>query len=80
MTRTYEYIDIRWAGRSDSGKTDVYDVTNRERGTALGVVKWWGRWRQYAFLPAGDCVFSAGCLTDIADAIAVLMSDRKAAP
>jgi hypothetical protein len=32
----------------------------------LGEIKWFGRFRQYAFFPANDTVFNPACLRDIA--------------
>lgn len=33
----------------------------------LGYVKWFGRWRRYAFFPAPSCVFEKDCLRALAD-------------
>ena len=68
-THGYEFISLSWAGASKSGKTSIYLVTNNRTGAKLGIVRWFGRWRQYAFFPEPDCVFSAGCLHDIASFI-----------
>ena len=65
----YEYIHMSWAGPSKSGKTQVYTVYNSRSGERIGTVKWFGRWRQYTFLPDVDSVYSAGCLRDVADFI-----------
>ncbi len=62
----YEYVEMYEAGRSTSGKTAVYTVRNRNHGDRLGVVSWYGPWRQYVFKPASPIVLSAGCLRDIA--------------
>ena len=35
------------------------------KGCQLGLVKWYGAWRQYVFYPECDTIFSSGCLTDI---------------
>jgi hypothetical protein len=43
----------------------------------IGEIKWFGRWRQYAFFPATACVFSEGCMTEIATFIREQMSTRK---
>jgi hypothetical protein len=31
----------------------------------LGLIKWFGRWRQYTFFPETGTVFNAECLNDI---------------
>lgn len=80
---TYEFISVSWDGSSPSGKTQIFVVTNNRSGARLGTVKWLGRWRQYTFFPETDCVFSAGCLRDIADYIERLRarsSQRSAQP
>lgn len=47
-------------------------------GVPLGVVKWFGRWRQYAFFPEPTCVFEPTCLRDIANFIQTEMQKRRA--
>jgi hypothetical protein len=54
--------------RAEGKKTDTWDV--RPRGDmyhTLGEIRWFGRWRCYAFFPAPDCVFEKVCLRDLAD-------------
>lgn len=65
MRSVYEYIVIEETNRSKSGKTGIYTVYSRDN--VLGVVRWFGRWRQYAFFPKSDTLYSRGCLRDIAD-------------
>ena len=31
----------------------------------LGVLKWYGPWRQYVFKSEPDCIFNVGCMNDI---------------
>jgi hypothetical protein len=68
----YEYMRVIWWSRSPSGKTNVFEVQDRHLGT-LGRVRWFGRWRQYVFYPERDCLFSAGCLRDLASFLEDLM-------
>lgn len=68
----YEYISVSWAGSSPSGKTQHYAITNNRSGEVIGVIKWFGRWRQYVFFPGLDTVYSRGCLRDIADFLETL--------
>jgi hypothetical protein len=44
----------------------VLSAASKER-EELGAVKWFGRWRQYAFFPLQRTVFERQCLRDIAD-------------
>lgn len=43
---------------------DTVDATNE--APILGTVKWFGRWRCYAFFPGSRTVFEKSCLRDIA--------------
>lgn len=48
-------------------KTRRWHVRARENSVLLGVIQWFGRWRQYAFFPAGETVFERQCLRDLAE-------------
>ena len=52
-------------------------MLTKRRGDWLGRILWYGQWRQYVFETEEGCVFSKGCLDDIADFVAKLMRDRK---
>jgi hypothetical protein len=58
-------------------KTAVVNVEAARDGSLLGQVRWFGRWRQYAFFPADGCVFNEGCLTTINAYMAALMEERR---
>jgi hypothetical protein len=59
-------------------KTVIISVRPKENKTELlGFIKWFGRWRCYAFFPSPDCVFEQQCLRDIARLEIYLMSARK---
>lgn len=63
------------AGKKKITKTiKVYD---RSESFVLGIIKWSAQWRQYAFYPEANCLFSEGCLQDIRDEINTLMEERK---
>ena len=46
-------------------KTNVIGVYAKRSGDRLGLIKWFGRWRQYAFFPKYETVFNVECLNDI---------------
>ena len=46
-------------------KTKIINVWSKRSGEALGIIKWYGRWRQYAFFPDNNTLFNAECLNDI---------------
>lgn len=50
-------------------KTQVWAVLNNKSGFRLGVIEWYGPWRQYCFFPTADTVFNIGCLFDISNFI-----------
>jgi hypothetical protein len=66
MTSRTDLTHIRLVQVRDTGKTLVWDVTAKDGGLRLGEVKWFGRWRRYAFFPS-DCVFEHQCLRELAD-------------
>lgn len=61
---------------SDSGKTVVVHVLSQRSGIILGLIKWYGPWRQYCFYPWADTIFNKGCMEDIIQYIDKLMQER----
>lgn len=57
---------IRMELHHDTGKTKVWNVVAKESKHWLGQIRWFGRWRKYAFFPNNDTVFESTCLTEIA--------------
>ena len=70
-----KYLEFMYC--SDTGKTKIIQVLNRNHGDWLGEIRWYGPWRQYCFMPASDAVFNKGCLNDINSEIDILMEERK---
>jgi len=46
-------------------KTKVIEIISKQTRERLGVIMWFGRWRQYAFFPDNETVFNVECLSDI---------------
>ena len=72
--------DYRWLTFSERpvrGKTKQVRVGSKSSPMTLGYIQWFGRWRQYAFFPAVNTVFSQDCLRDIVQEIDRLMAERK---
>lgn len=64
---------------SETGKTyKVYVLSARHPGVTLGEIRWYGRWRQYAFYPRPDTIWNPECLDAVSAAIRELMRHRKA--
>ena len=60
-----EYKYIHFVKIEDKPKTSIYSCRNNKSNDELGIIKWYPGWRQYCFMPIGECVFSVGCLEDI---------------
>ena len=58
-------------------KTQVWQIKSKSDGSKLGVVKWFGPWRQYCFFVMDVSVFSAGCFRDIASFLEDLNRKHK---
>lgn len=52
-----------------SGKTWVWLVENSRNGGLVGIIKWFGKWRKYAFFPEAETCFEEVCLREIAEFI-----------
>lgn len=52
-----------------TGKTSRWTVVNKDTGEYIGMVKWYGRWRGYAFFPKQETIYEQRCLRDIAEFI-----------
>lgn len=70
-----DFADVTPPGR----KTRVILVDSRRHGGTLAVVKWYARWRQYAFQPEADTVWSDGCLQDVQALLKELKAERAIA-
>lgn len=73
-----ELTHIRLVQVRDTGKTLVWEVVAKEGGFRLGEVKWFGRWRRYAFFPS-DAVFEHQCLRELADFLESRTKDHREA-
>jgi hypothetical protein len=63
------YLRFEDRPRPAGAKTRVIEVRSRQHGDLLGLIRWWGAWRQYGFEPAGPSIYSGGCLADIQAAL-----------
>ena len=61
-----KFISFRRAAKSKSGKTNTW-LVKTDDGTVLGRIKWFGRWRCYAFHPDDTTLYEHECLRMIAD-------------
>ena len=61
----------------EGDKTNVWDVATSEGLDRLGEIKWFSRWRKYAFFPYIETVYENDCLKDIVSFIETQMRARK---
>ena len=74
-----EYQFIRFESLHSVTKTSRWACVNKSSGHSIGVVEWYGPWRQYCYFPEVDTVYSDGCMEDIQHFIRQLGMERKAA-
>ena len=77
MTRIGQYLQVQDLPRRPGRTTDRWQVLGNG-GDVLGVVQWFGRWRQYTFDPAPGTTFNATCLRDIAAWLDKINRERRA--
>ena len=58
-----KYLEFRLLQQKP--KTKVIGVYSKTSSDRLGIIKWFGRWRQYTFFPEFETVFNTECLNDI---------------
>lgn len=59
-----------------TGKTEVWEVVSNKHKVRLGIVKWYGAWFRYAFMPEPNTLFDADCLGEISKTLGLLMKER----
>jgi len=73
LSEYLEFVDVP----NHSGKTRKVNVVSKRHGYSLGLIQWYGRWRQYVFVPGPETVFNRDCLRDIAQYLQEMMDERK---
>jgi len=68
------FVEFEIEGR----KTRVYEVRGRRSDVLLGMVKWYGPWRQFCFYPEATTIFNNGCLSDLTGVITHLNAEVRA--
>lgn len=62
---------------SEKRKTPIIGVYSIQHGFKLGEIKWYGRWRQFAFFPVDETLYNVDCLIDISWQVHQLNEARK---
>ena len=73
--RETEYL--RFTECASTSKTRVWSVESRRHGSVLGIISWYGAWRQYTFRPHSGTIFNSGCLADIQAFLDDAMADWR---
>lgn len=60
--RREKYIEFNLIEKKP--KTNVYAVNKRD-GEQIGMIFWYGAWRQYVFNPLPDTIWSHDCIDEI---------------
>lgn len=55
----------------------IHLISNGDVETLLGVIKWFGSWRQYCFFPETNTLYSNECLKDIKEFLEKLNKEKK---
>lgn len=69
------YLTFSWL--RETGKTSVWAVHSTRSGDRLGLIRWFGRWRQYTLEPIDGTVWNKDCLREIADFLEQEMVARR---
>jgi hypothetical protein len=73
MATTRVWVKFEFLSDSSTGRTKIWEVMQQipkdvyAEHAALGSIKWFGRWRKYAFFPENDTVYEWDCLRVIAE-------------
>lgn len=65
-TPSAKYVVFMPIDAPDGYKTKIWSVLTRDGGLFIGEIRWYSRWRQYAFMPDYKTVYEKQCLRDIA--------------
>lgn len=75
MSRTYLTFDEQ---PPEPGRRTVRVLVRSKRHRdVLGEIKWFGRWRQYAFFPEPGTGWNPECLGEVTARIVALMAARR---
>jgi hypothetical protein len=78
VTTTAETTYLVFEEQTNPGrKTKVWIVRSRRTQDPLGMIQWYGPWRQYCFYPEGDTIFNNGCLRDVERFLTERMAERR---
>lgn len=68
-----EYLNFVQLQARPGMKTQIWGIESKSSGNLLGMIQWYGAWRQYVFYPSENTLFNTGCLSEIREFIWRLM-------
>lgn len=68
MTEYLRFLETK----PDDRKTKIVFVHSTQSGALLGEIRWFGRWRQYAFYPHALTIWNPDCLDAVSERIRIL--------
>jgi hypothetical protein len=75
-----EFLRFVEQPKKEGAKTVVIHVENKKSNMILGVISWYGPWRQYCFYPTIESVlFNHTCLHEISEVCRVRTMGRREA-
>ncbi len=74
-----QWMNLERLEREPGKKTDTWNVMSSMHGGRLGQVRWFCRWRQYAFYPGDGTIFNPECLHLLQLFLHHLMDQRRKA-
>lgn len=73
MTKYLEYIEQP----TPNTKTKRWLVHNKVTKENIGIIRWYGGWRQYVLFPLSDTYWAKGCLEEVSEFIKKEMEKRR---
>ena len=72
-----EFKYIRFDLLRSTNKTSIWSCKNIRFNYELGIIKWYGPWREYCFFPITNTIFSDECLLAIVEFLESLEKERR---
>lgn len=70
-----DYLDFHSHTFSDR-KTPIVFVYSKNSGEKLAEIRWFGRWRQFAFFPEPGTIWNPDCLASVTEVILHLKEQK----
>ena len=68
---------LRFIDKESRQITKIIGIVNIHHDEEIGEIRWFGKWRQYCFLPSPNTIWNTTCMEDVQTVIKELMNERK---